>query len=446
MVVSAGYGSPIVSRTPVATEPTVGYRIVMKPEYYTVKRSVCTTEYQDDVRHRVVTSHRIEPLVEDRKRVRCDWKTVTKSKTIEYQKTVQEVTYKDHTFTTTVPVWSTEEYAYTVKVPKLVDSTETYYVSEPQVVDEPFTYTVRVPYPVTETRFRTITNVIPVTKSRTVQHCVPVPRTEQVTKDYGHWEMQVVEVAGGHGRGDCGGCSSGCGGGCGDCTAGCAGCGGCGCQNYSNGCGAQTVTRRVWVPNVRTEEQTVIDHQVQTQEVQYTVYEQHQEQVPYECTFLEYQSEERVGTKKKVVYQKVPRERTVKVVQYTDEPRTGTKKVLTYETETKTEKYPVISYRTEPATKEITWEEREPVYTVEDYQVTSQQRVEDKHIESYDVRVPVPAVKEVEVQFCKMVPTVVEVTLSACGSSANAGGYGGQPVGDCGCQNAPAVSSDCGCG
>ena len=203
----------------------------------------------------------------------------------------------------------------------------------------------------------------------------------------------------------------------------------------------------MWVPNVRTEEQTVIDHQVQTQEVQYTVYEQHQEQVPYECTYLVYQTEERVGTKKKVVYQKVPRERTVKVVEYVDEPRTGMKKVLTYQDETKTESYPYISYRTEPATKEITWEEREPAYSVEDYQVTTTQRVEDKHIESYNVRVPVPSVREVEVQFCKMVPTVVEVTLGPCGASASSGSYGGSStVGDCGCRNATVVGSDCGCG
>ena len=54
------------------------------------------------------------------------------------------------------------------------------------------------------------------------------------------------------------------------------------------------------MPNVRTEEVTVVKKTSQTQEIQYTVYEQHQEQVPYECTYIVYKSEPRVGTKKVV--------------------------------------------------------------------------------------------------------------------------------------------------
>lgn len=482
----AGCGTTTVARSHVDIGPTTAYRIVMKPEYYTIQRRVCTTEYQNQERQRVVKTHRLEPITEERQRVKCEWTTVSKSKTIEYQKTVQEVNYKEHTYTSKVPVWSTEEYEYSVKVPQLVDKTEMYYVSEPTVLEVPFTYTVRVPRPVTETRYRTLTNVVPVTKTRTIQHCVPVTRTEMVTKDYGHWETQVVEVGdssgyvsggssgcGGCASGGCGGCAScgGCGcrnrcGGCGGRGCGGRGCGGCGsgcggcatASSSASACGTRTRTQRVWVPNVRTEEQVVVDSKVETQEVEYTVYEQHEEQIPYECTYLAYETQERTGTKKKVEYTKVPRERTVKVVEYVDEPRTGSRKVLSYKDEIKTEKYPVISYRTEPATKDITWEEREPVYRVEPYMVTRQQRIEDQRIETYTARVPVPVEKLVDVQVCKMIPTVVEVTVNSCGGSTGSGGYsGGCGCGgssgcncggttDCGCQNAPAASSDCPCG
>lgn len=46
----------------------------------------------------------------------------------------------------------------------------------------------------TEQKVRTVMNAVPVTKTRTVQVCVPQTTMQTVTKDYGHWEEQVVEV------------------------------------------------------------------------------------------------------------------------------------------------------------------------------------------------------------------------------------------------------------
>ncbi len=42
---------------------------------------------------------------------------------------------------------------------------------------------------------QTVTNAVPVSKTRTVQTYQPVTRTQTVTKDYGHWEDRVEEVA-----------------------------------------------------------------------------------------------------------------------------------------------------------------------------------------------------------------------------------------------------------
>ena len=169
----------------------------------------------------------------------------------------------------------------------------------------------------TEQRTRTVTNAVPVTRTRTVQVCVPTTTMKTVTKDYGHWEEQVVEAApvqtesygcgssmggcgtstvsyGGCGS-SCGGCSSGCGGcesSCGGCSSGCGD--GCGASSVSlgagSGCGAPvasscgTQTKRVWVPNVVTEQVPVTSSTTRSEVVMYTVYEQQTTQLPYECT------------------------------------------------------------------------------------------------------------------------------------------------------------------
>ena len=81
-----------------------------------------------------------------------------------------------------------------MRVPQLIDVPEEYTVKVAQLQDETFTYTVNVPHAVTEKKVKTVVNAVPVTKTRTIQVCVPSTTMQSVTKDYGHWEDQVVEV------------------------------------------------------------------------------------------------------------------------------------------------------------------------------------------------------------------------------------------------------------
>ncbi len=224
---------------------------------------------------------------------------------------------------------------------------------------------------------RTVTNAVPVTKTRTVTHCVPVTRMQTVTKDYGHWEDQVTEVQGCGGyyygcqrRGGCGGCA-----GCGQCNGGCSGCGGCGGGYYVPN--TTTVCNRVWVPNVKTEQVPVVEQTQKTTEIQYTVYEQHSEQVPVQCSYLVYRPETRTGTKKVVSYQSETRTRMGKKVEYQDQVRTRTSKKLTYRQETRSETYPVISYTQEKRTKEVSYSYRVPEASTENYTVTTHHTVPD---------------------------------------------------------------------
>ena len=129
---------------------------------------------------------------------------------------------------------------------------------------------------------QTVTNAIPVVKTRTVQRTLPSYSTQSVTKDYGHWETVVEEVAGS-----------------------CYGVG----QAMATGLARSyavpamtTTTRRVWVPSVVTEEVPVVTNTVQNEEVAYTVYEQQSTQVPYECAYVVHRPEQRTGTKKVVEY------------------------------------------------------------------------------------------------------------------------------------------------
>jgi hypothetical protein len=380
-------------------------------------------------------------------------------------------------------------------VPSIVEVPENYTVKVPQLGEETFTYTVNVPYPVTTQRTRTVINAVPVTKQRTIQICVPKTEMKTVTKDYGHWEEQVVEVAaapiatnvvtssgcgsstnysGGGCGSSCGGCASSCGG-CAPAPA-CGGCGG----GYSGGCGGSVVvsyaapvaqsygtttsTKRVWVPNVMTETVAVSSSTQQAQVVNYTVYEQQSTQVPYECTTVAYQAETRTGTKQVVNYVDETRTRMRKQVQYNEETRTRMRKELTYTTVNKTVTVPYVTYQTEPRTKEISYTYNVPEYSVEPYQTTRYERVVEEEVEEYTVNVPVTVTKEQTVQVCKMVPTLVEETINPCasgsatsiisggavnvGPSVMQGGNGcGTPVYSAPVMSTPVLNSGCGgCG
>ena len=416
---------------PLDVGPCTAMKIVMVPEYTTETRSVCSTEYKEEQRTRPVTACRTEPVTEERVKTKTVYVPQTETKTIEYTVTVPIKEEKTVEYTTTVPVWSEEEVQYTVKVPVLVDVEEEYTVQVPVLEDVQFNYVVHVPSPETRTVMRTVNNVVPVTKTRTISHCVPSVKTMLVNKDYGHWESQVSEVS----------CSSaryaGCGRyrGCGECDH--ARCGGCAPAT-------RTVCRKVWVPNCVQEEVTVVEQRQQLQEVRYLAYEQHSEQVPYECTSICYKPETRTATKKVVKYVPETRSRTRKDVQYQDEVRTHPKKVLAFKEETRTETYPVIRYEQQKKTKEISYTVQVPKQEVETYTVTRHDRVEEKKLETYTVRVPVPVVKEVSFQVCRMVPKVVTVEINPCATGSGCG----QPAPARGCEcgsSTRVVTRPCGC-
>ena len=139
--------------------------------------------------------------------------------------------------------------------------------------------------------------------------------------------------------------------------------------------GTITVSKRVWVPNVKTENVPVTTSTTQSHVVNYTVFEQQSEQVPYECTRIVYYPETRTGTKKTVVYVDETRTRNRKVVQYQTETRTRLRKELTFKTVTKEETIPYVSYKSEKKTKEVTYTFHVPEYSLEPYETTRYDRV-----------------------------------------------------------------------
>ena len=182
------------------------------------------------------------------------------------------------------------------------------------------------------------------------------------------------------------------------------------------------MTRRVWVPNVITEQVAVVENVSQSQDVAYTVYEQHTEQVPYECTYIVYRPETRTGTRKVVNYVEESRTRNRKVVQYNDETRTRTRKQLSYKQETRTETIPVISYTNEQRTKEVTYAFNVSETKVEPFTSTRFETVNEEVSEAYTVSVPVATSKEVQVQVCRMVPKLVPVIIYPCAEALQTGG------------------------
>ncbi len=441
-------GSPVVTGSAGSQSlcgPVASYKVVMKPQYVTESRAQCATEYREEKRYRTSIVYNTVPVVEEHYRVKTIHVPKTETKTVEYTELVAEKTERTVETIVSVPQWKEVTETYMVQVPVLVDVPETYTVQVPQLRDETFTYTVNVPYTHTETKLKTVNNAVPVTKTRVVKVCVPTTKTETVTKDYGHWETRVEEVyvgdravsASGHytSRGcgshpgmSCGGCTTRCQScnRCGSCGSACRSCGShstyAGCGHSYAGCGVahsaapltRTVARRVWVPNVRTETVTVPSSETQEHIVNYTVYEQQIEQVPYECTYVAYRPETRTGTKKVVDYVAEQRTRLRKAVQYTEEPRTRTRRELTYRQETQTETYPFVSYRQETRTKEIRYTVNEPQSVVEPYTTTRYDRVPAEKVETYIVRVPVTVLKEVQVQVCRMVPQLVPETINPC--------------------------------
>jgi len=398
------------------TGPLPALQIVMVPEYMTEKRSICCTEYKEEQRTRPVTVYKSVPVTEERVCIETVYVPTTETKTVEYTVPIPIQEEKTREYKTTVPVWTEQEEQYTVQVPVLVEVPETYMVKVPVVEEVPCTYTVMVPTPEKRVVMRNQVNVVPVPKTRTVTHCVPVVKTMLVDKDYGHWESRVVDA----------GCS-----GYAECAP--AACAPAACAPAACAPAAKAACRKVWVPNIVKEEVTVVEEQYQTQQIQYLAYEQCVEQVPYECLSVCYRPETRTGTMKVVKYVDQPCTRTRVNVQYKDEVRTRTKKVLTFAEEVRKETYPVIRYQPEKRTKEVSYTVNVPQQQEKKYTVTRYDCVPETKLETYTVRVPVPVVKEVECQFCRMVPKVVSVTVNPCAPCA--------PCPKC----AAATPSVCGC-
>lgn len=504
--VSAGCGGAAAAGNPVFDSTMVGgeslcdtvtsYRVVMEPKYVTETRIVSCTVMKSETRQRAKTCYKTVPVTETKYRHKIVNVPRTETKSFEYTVLIPVKTEKEIEVSESVPVWNEKTEEYTVRVPVLVDQPEEYTVKVPALQEQSFTYTVNVPQALKEQKVRTVVNAVPVTKSRTVQVCVPTTTMQTVTRDYGHWEDQLVEVdsgaaaaaAGSCGPGmrrvvvrssgrrglfgrrggtcytkcvpACGGCGS-----CGSCAPAATSCGGCGVAAGAGGViGAQlaagvdagaaagvlppcAVTKRVWVPNVVTESIPVQGTKMADQVVNYTVYEQRTHQIPYECTRIVYVPEQRTGTRKVCVYNDEKRTRMRKVVQYNNEPRTRTRKQLTYTTVTRKEKVPHITYKTEKRTKEVSYTYNVPECTTEAYEVCRYDRVAEHVIEDYTVCVPVCVQKEQQVQVCKMVPRLVEETINPCmcgdaDSSASGAGAGCGGAAGCGCA-APAPCSSC---
>ncbi len=233
------------------------------------------------------------------------------------------------------------------------------------------------------------------------------------------------------------------------------------------GSAVTTATRRVWVPNIVTEEVPVVTSQTTSEEITYTVYEQQSEQVSYDCTYLVYKPQQRTATRQVVDYKEETRTRNRQVVKYTDETRTRTRKVMSYVMQTKTETYPYVSYKTEKRTKEVSFTMQVPEQIVEPYEETTYQQVSEQVVEEYQVQVEVCTTKEAQVQVMRMVPKLVPYTYSPCSSSTSngtysvsgcsaaaggcgstgysVGGYDTGAVSGCGCSVQPAVTAPC-CG
>ena len=233
----------------------------------------------------------------------------------------------------------------------------------------------------------------------------------------------------------------------------------------SANCGTTTMTKRVWVPSVRTETVPVTSSTTQEQVVTYTVYEQQSQQVPYECTRIVYRPETRTGTKQAVVYVNEVRTRNRKVVQYSTESRTRTRKELVFNSVEKTETIPYVTYSSEQRTKEVSYTYNVPQYTMESYETTRYDRIASEAVEEYNVNVSYCETELQDVQVCKMVPRLVAETVSPCCEAANSaavmysngGSMGGSvisggcapalsaPVMGVGCGGcAPAASAPCG--
>lgn len=284
------------------------------PTYKMVERTIMvpTTEWEN----RTITVTVCRPEIKER------------TETI--RRVVPEAKDVVRTVTVCVPERRTKEVSYTVLVPEYKDVQNT--------------FTVMVPHQ--EER----------TATRVVCRKVPVQETRTVTRDQGRWEFQTVEVP---------------------CGTGCDMCDGCAprrrglfrrashcddCEPCSPPCPPQTttVTRKVWIPNLVSEE------------VPYTTYKTERVEQPYTYT----------------------------VTVCKPEPRTTTSRVRVDRPETRTKE---VSF-TEIVRKQVDKTFREVSYRT----------VEEPRTVRYTVLVPHQEERQIRVPVCKWVPKKITCRVPCC--------------------------------
>ena len=329
---------------PAPCQPEVQYveKTIYVPQMVSETRTVNVTKYRTEERERRYMVHRCVPETTQVEQKYIVMVPQQKERTVEY--------------TVNVPVTRDVEQKYWVCVPKYEDVEKSYQVKVPVWDEVEKTCTVLVPHREQRQGTRTVCKVVPVKEKRTV------------TCDRGHWEVQTSEVA------------------CGKCLSGCAP------RVYR-------VCKRVWVPNVVTEE------------VEVTVCRRQTEEVPYEYCVTVMKPEQRSYTQKVCNWKTETRTRTVRICKTEREQRTRTIQVRECKTEqrTRTEKYTVCVPETRTRT----------------VNVTNYKQVSEEGVQKYNVCVPYTETKEVEVQVCKMVPKTITVPVcESCNSCRPRGLFG----------------------
>src|SRR5262245_49692488 len=99
--------------------PTTELQVVLTSAPAFEKRTVCSTEYRDEIRSRVIAGFKTIPVAEERMRVSTVMTPVTETKMVEYTSQVAVQGEETKTYRIKVPVWEDQEEPYTIKVPVL---------------------------------------------------------------------------------------------------------------------------------------------------------------------------------------------------------------------------------------------------------------------------------------------------------------------------------------
>jgi hypothetical protein len=336
--------------------PQMVQRTILVPQYTTEKR--------------VIRDVVCEPV--QRQRVVQYMECVPETRTIEQEYTALERRQQTRTVRYTVrkPVFETQTREVQVNVPVWETRQQTYQVQVPVRRQVAQNVVVQVPHREERQGTRTECRVVPVNETRTV------------TCDNGHWENHNVNVP-------CDGSQCGGGGWFGWRNRGC-------CEDEC--CGTMTVCNRVWVPNV------------QTKEVQVTVYKREVSEVPYTYT--------------EVVYRPENRTKMVTVCDYETRTRTKDVRVCSYRQETKTVPYRTCRWVTEEKARDVVDTFCVPVTKTRTVPVTTYKQVPRERTVTYTDYVSREVEREVDVPVCRMVEKTIMVPADDCGVCGDVGRRG----------------------